>query len=124
MLVRRSCTYINKFLFLTFYLSLNLPFFPIVYVRILSWVINSLLPQLPISYSSLEDLIHNRLKPPPNWRHEFAEYISDLPTYYAQPLRNAMRLLGASTSLVPDFFDGQVNPEITSFLKKMRKQVN
>ena len=32
----------------------------------------------------VDDLIRNRMKPPPNWRHGFAEYISTLPSYYAQ----------------------------------------
>ena len=51
-------------------------------------------PTDPISYVCMfppfsssfyvDDLIRNRMKPPPNWRHGFAEYISTLPSYYAQ----------------------------------------
>lgn len=36
-----------------------------------------------------DDLIRNRMKPPPNWRHGFAEYISTLPSYYAQVSHHA-----------------------------------
>ena len=34
-----------------------------------------------------------------------------------------MRLLGANPALVPDFFDGQLSPDVTSMLKRLRKQV-
>ena len=34
-----------------------------------------------------------------------------------------MRLLGASPSLVPEFFDGQMSSDVTAMLKKFRKQV-
>jgi hypothetical protein len=81
---------------------------------------------MPFNYRRIipliDDLIRNHMKPPPNWRHEFAEFISTLPSYYSQPLRNAMRLLGANPALVPDFFDGQLSPEVTSLLKRLRKQ--
>lgn len=35
-----------------------------------------------------------------------------------------MRLLGASPSLVPEFFDGQMSPDVATMLKKFRKQVH
>lgn len=40
-----------------------------------------------------------------------------------QPLRQALRLMGAPTALVPDSFDGQMSYTIANYLRKLKKQV-
>ncbi len=44
--------------------------------------------------------------------------------YALQPLRNALRLMGAPASIVPDRFDGQLSYMVTNYLRKLKKQVS
>lgn len=81
---------------------------------------------MPFNYCKLlpliEELQRQRLKPSSKWRSEFAEYISTVPNYYAQPLRKALQLMGAHHSLVPESFDGTMSYSITNYLRKLKKQ--
>ena len=43
---------------------------------------------------------------------------------HVQPLRQALRLMGAPTTLVPESFDGQMSYTIANYLRKLKKQVN
>jgi hypothetical protein len=62
------------------------------------------------------------MRPPPKWRQEFSEYLSTVPSYYTQPLRNSLRLMGAAPNLVPDSFEFQLSFTVTSYLHKLKKQ--
>ena len=43
--------------------------------------------------------------------------------YLLQPLRNALRLMGAPGNLITDSFDGQMSYSVTNYLRKLKKQV-
>ena len=97
-----------------------------------------------ISYHRLDELgqlPRDRMWPPSSWRAEFADYLTCLPCYYIQvspchhacnligqnllqPLRNALRSVGAPPSLIPDGYDGQLSYTIQTYLRKLKKQVS
>ena len=89
----------------------------------------------------LGQLPRDRMWPPSSWRAEFADYLTCLPCYYIQvspshharnligqnllqPLRNALRSVGAPPSLIPDGYDGQLSYTIQTYLRKLKKQVS
>ena len=41
-----------------------------------------------------------------------------------QPLRNALRLMGAPPNLIPDGYDGQLSYSIQTYLRKLKKQAS
>lgn len=90
---------------------------------------------------STDELAHVHMRPSSNWRAEFADYLTCLPCYYVQvssrhfsynlidqnllqPLRNALRLMGAPPNLIPDGYDGQLSYSIQTYLRKLKKQVS
>lgn len=99
---------------------------PFGYLKASSSLTHVTLFIMPFNYPALLPLIaelqRHRMRPPPKWRQDFAEYIASVPSYYAQPLRQALRLMGTAAQLVPDSFDGQMSYSVVSYLRKLKKQ--
>ncbi|XP_065840817.1 integrator complex subunit 6-like isoform X2 [Oscarella lobularis] len=71
----------------------------------------------------LDDLIRKyKMKPPRGWKQEFDKYLSTLPLYYFQPLRSALRLMGAPSGIMPENHTGGLSLEVAGYLKKLKKQ--
>ena len=71
----------------------------------------------------LDDLFKiHKCKPSLKWRQSFEEYLQTMPSYYAGPLRNALRKMGAPNNLVPDHVDGSLSYSIINYLKKIKHQ--
>jgi integrator complex subunit 6 len=73
--------------------------------------------------------------PNAKWRQDFEKYLLSIPSYYYNPLRSgnignalpkniALKRYGAPPNLVPEHFDGNLNYNISNYLKKMKQQVN
>lgn len=82
---------------------------------------------LPYNYTCIMPLLDelfkiHKCKPTPKWRQMFDDYLKTIPTYYAAPLRNALRRMGAPPNLVPDHMDGAMSYSVVSYLKKIKHQ--
>ncbi|OQR67548.1 integrator complex subunit 6-A-like [Tropilaelaps mercedesae] len=77
----------------------------------------------PVLLPLLDDLFkQHRLKPPPEWRDKFQEYLHNMPVYYAGPLKRALQRMGAP-NLVPEHLEGQcLNSAVVTQLKKLKNQ--
>jgi hypothetical protein len=65
---------------------------------------------LPFNYPRLFQLVNelrttHRMVPSLRWRTDFEAYCQAMPHYYAPPLRNALKIIGAN--VVPEHWDGQ-----------------
>jgi hypothetical protein len=99
---------------------------PFGYLKASSSLTHVTLFVMPFNYATLlpliSDLQRHGMRPPQKWRQEFSDYLSSVPSYYTQPLRNSLRLMGAQVSLVPDVFELQLSFTITNYLHKLKKQ--
>lgn len=82
---------------------------------------------LPYNYHCIMPLLDelfkgHKCKPTPQWRQKFDDYLKTIPSYYAAPLRNALRRMGAPPNLMPDHMDGAMSYSVVSYLKKVRLQ--
>lgn len=82
---------------------------------------------LPYHYTLIMPLLDelfkvHKCKPTPQWRLKFDEYLKTIPNYYATPLRNALRRMGAPQNLIPDHMDGAMSYSVVSYLKKVKHQ--
>ncbi|XP_062521913.1 integrator complex subunit 6-like [Corticium candelabrum] len=77
----------------------------------------------PVILPLLDDLVKKyKMKPPRGWKAEFEKYLQTLPVYYVQPLRNALRVMGAPSGIVPDNIPSGLSLEVSTYLKRMKKQ--
>eukprot|EP00731_Ephydatia_muelleri_P030070 Em0021g593a len=81
---------------------------------------------MPYNYPKLlpliEDLHKFKMRPPPKWKQDFSEYIASVPPYYCEPLKKALRLMGAPPVIIPDTMEGQMSYSVATYLKKLSKQ--
>lgn len=74
----------------------------------------------PVLLPLLDELFKvHKLKPPPQWRQRFDNYLKTMPGYYAQPLKRALARMGAH-NLVPDNLDNCLSYSVITYLKKLK----
>ncbi|KAL4220725.1 Integrator complex subunit 6 [Mactra antiquata] len=74
----------------------------------------------PVLLPLLDELFKvHKLKPTPQWRQRFDNYIKTMPGYYAQPLKRALARMGAH-NLVPDNMDNCLSYSVITYLKKLK----
>lgn len=81
---------------------------------------------LPYNYPVLLPLLDelfkvHRLKPTKDWKVRFDNYIRTVPAYYSQPLRQAMKRMGAP-NLVPENMDNGMSVNVVNNLKRLKNQ--
>jgi integrator complex subunit 6 len=77
----------------------------------------------PVILPLLDDLVKKyKMRPPRGWKAEFEKYLQTLPIYYVQPLRNALRVMGAPSGIVPDNVPSGLSLEVATYLRRMKKQ--
>lgn len=77
------------------------------------------------------------MNPNAKWKQEFEKYLAGIPNYYYASMRNgkrfcnkynnyqtAMKRIGAPPNLIPDHLDSGLNYSISTYLKKVKQQVN
>ncbi|KAH3804920.1 hypothetical protein DPMN_133213 [Dreissena polymorpha] len=79
---------------------------------------------MPYNYSVLLPLLDelmkvHKLKPTPQWRQRFDNYIKTMPGYYAQPLKRALVRMGIH-GLVPDNIENCLSYSVITYLKKLK----
>ncbi|XP_043197069.1 integrator complex subunit 6-like, partial [Amphibalanus amphitrite] len=76
----------------------------------------------PVLLPLLDDLFKvHRLKPTKEWKARFESYLRTMPAYYAQPLRQALKRMGAP-NLVPDNLDNGLSVNVINHLKRLKNQ--
>ncbi|CAG0895776.1 unnamed protein product [Darwinula stevensoni] len=76
----------------------------------------------PVLLPLLDDLFKiHRLKPPKEWKAQFDSYLRNMPSYYAGPLRRALKLMGAP-NLVPETLDTGLSYTVGNYLRKIKNQ--
>ncbi|XP_052801823.1 integrator complex subunit 6-like [Mya arenaria] len=74
----------------------------------------------PVLLPLLDELFKvHKLKPSPQWRQRFDNYLKTMPGYYAQPLKRALARMGAH-NLVPDNMDNCLSYSVITYLKKLK----
>eukprot|EP00794_Sanderia_malayensis_P011193 gene11193-12367_t len=77
----------------------------------------------PILLPLLDELFKvHKCKPTSKWKESFELYLQTMPNYFAGPLRNALRRMGAPANLVPDHIDGSLSFSVITYLKKVKHQ--
>ncbi|XP_063719725.1 integrator complex subunit 6-A-like [Symsagittifera roscoffensis] len=73
----------------------------------------------PVLFPLLTELVRvHKAKPPTEWCKRFDQYISCIPLYYAVPMREALKKLGAG-HLVPESLDYYQSHNIANYLKSL-----
>ncbi|XP_037075293.1 integrator complex subunit 6-like [Pollicipes pollicipes] len=76
----------------------------------------------PVLLPLLDELFKvHRLKPTKEWKARFDNYLRTMPAYYAQPLRQALKRMGAP-NLVPDNLDNGLSVNVINHLKRLKNQ--
>ncbi|XP_033637328.1 integrator complex subunit 6-like isoform X1 [Asterias rubens] len=76
----------------------------------------------PVLLPLLDDLFKvHRLKPSPMWRQAFENYLRDVPSYYAGPLKIALRRMGAP-NVIPDGMENCLSYTVVTYLKRLKQQ--
>lgn len=77
----------------------------------------------PVIIPLLDDLVKvHKIKPTAKWKHNFENYLANMPSYYAGPLRSALRRMGIPPTFVPDHLDGSFSYTVQNYLKKVKQQ--
>ena len=76
----------------------------------------------PMIIPLLDELSKQNFRPSSQWTQEFNKYLNSIPSYYIQPLKNSLRLFGTSSILIPNSFDGNPSYNISTYLKKIKRQ--
>ena len=76
----------------------------------------------PVIIPLLDELSKQNFRPSSQWTQEFNKYLNSIPSYYVQPLKNSLRLFGTSSILIPNSFDGNPSYNISTYLKKIKRQ--
>ncbi|XP_060595337.1 integrator complex subunit 6-like [Ruditapes philippinarum] len=97
---------------------------PFGYIKASSTLSSVNLFVMPYNYPVLLPLLDelfkvHKLKPSPQWRQRFDNYIKTMPGYYAQPLKRALARMGAH-NLVPENMDNCLSYSVITYLKKLK----
>ncbi|XP_038050601.1 integrator complex subunit 6-like isoform X2 [Patiria miniata] len=76
----------------------------------------------PVLLPLLDDLFKvHRLKPTLVWRQAFETYLREVPSYYAGPLKIALRRMGAP-NVIPDGMENCLSYTVVTYLKRLKQQ--
>ncbi|XP_022093387.1 integrator complex subunit 6-like isoform X2 [Acanthaster planci] len=76
----------------------------------------------PVLLPLLDDLFKvHRLKPTLGWRQAFEAYLREVPSYYAGPLKIALRRMGAP-NVIPDGMENCLSYTVVTYLKRLKQQ--
>uniref|UniRef100_T2M317 Integrator complex subunit 6 n=1 Tax=Hydra vulgaris TaxID=6087 RepID=T2M317_HYDVU len=75
----------------------------------------------PVVMPLIDELIKvHKCKPSPKWQQSFEQYLRKMPSYYIVSLQNAFKRMGVTNNLIPDHFDGSLNYNILSYMKRIK----
>jgi len=75
----------------------------------------------PVLLRMVDQLIKQKVKPTPEWRRCFEDYLKTVPHYYITPLRKAFRQIGAH-NLIPESYGIGLSYSVNVYLKKLKEQ--